>query len=199
MLSIFDCRYCICVACLYVSINHRVDSRSRWQASERRTSLHSSAVSAWSRTACTPVCRHSSSCSSPANRNKHKILNHSHVSRPSLTTNFNFMNAVRSFFVQTGLSLLLFPCVIYKIQTQHHSGIFGTLRFRDAATCATGIVAKKTVLTFARRKYSTLAYLSSPILVCLLLVLLQIMTNVITNQQTPHGGPLQDVGVVPKW
>jgi hypothetical protein len=62
----------------------------------------------------------------------------------------------------------------------------------------TKIVMKKTLLTLARRRGSTIAYLSSPILVCVLLVLLQQLGNVITNKDYPHGGVLTDVGLVPK-
>jgi hypothetical protein len=60
------------------------------------------------------------------------------------------------------------------------------------------IVFFKSLLTLARRTGSTVAYLLSPVFVCLALLFLQWLSNQLFDVHTPTGGPLQPIGVLPR-
>lgn len=60
------------------------------------------------------------------------------------------------------------------------------------------LVFYKSILTLLRRFGSTLAYLLSPVLVCCVLLFLQWLSNDLIDRETPTGGPVQPIGVLPK-
>lgn len=55
----------------------------------------------------------------------------------------------------------------------------------------------KSLLTLLRRTGSTVAYVLSPVFVCLALLFLQWLSNQLIDRELPTGGAVQLVGTVP--